>query len=272
MPVALSVAGSDSGGGAGIQADLRAFRFFGVFGTTAITAVTAQNPGGVSGVHPVPPTLVQAQIRAVLNAFAVGACKTGMLFSAAIIREVSAVLKAASVPVVVDPVMVATSGARLLEQDAIATLGEELLPLAAVLTPNLPETAILLGWEPDSEAATVAAARELAERVPGLVLVKGGHAAGARAVDVLSDGDRVWRLSTPEVDAKSAHGTGCSLSAAIAACLARGHAPLDAVVRGKAFVYGSLAAARQVGVGTWAMESPDALDLAAVDVREIPRR
>jgi hydroxymethylpyrimidine/phosphomethylpyrimidine kinase len=269
-PTVLSIAGSDSGGGAGIQADLAAFSWFGTHGTTAITAVTAQNPQAVRGVVALEPDAVQAQIEAVFEAFTVAAVKTGMLFSAPIIRRVAACLRQHRAPgLVVDPVMVATSGARLLQADAVAALLDDLVPLATLITPNLPETAVLLGRPVSTPDEARAAAVALARRQAGLwVLVKGGHADGPEAEDLLAHGDRLWGLRAPRQTARTTHGTGCSLSAAIAAGLARGLEPLEAVRQSKAYVLGRLAAVAQVGPAAWAMVPPEALPLEAIHVTE----
>ena len=273
-PVALTIAGSDSGGGAGIQADLRAFGYFGVFGTSVITAVTAQNPGGVRGVHAVDPAHVRLQMDAVLEAFQVGGIKTGMLFSAEIIRAVAAGLRAHAaagrrIPVVVDPVMVATSGSRLLREDAAETLCRELLPLAAVITPNLPEAEMLCGRALRTPLAAAAAARELAERFGTAVLLKGGHSRETPGTDLFCDGSSLWRLRSPDLaNPASAHGTGCSLSAAAAACLAQGMAPLEALRQAKAYVYGALQSGIRVGPETFAMWSPERLPLADIQVEK----
>lgn len=241
-PVALTIAGSDSGGGAGIQADLRAFATLGVFGTSVLTAVTAQNPRAVTDVQAVALRSVRRQLAAVLEAFAVGAAKTGMLFSPGLIRTVVAGLRCAPrLPLVVDPVMVASSGARLLREDAIRTLREELLPRATLITPNLPEAEILVARSLRSPQAVQAAARELAAATGAGVLIKGGHDTASPAVDVFCDGARLWVLRAPPVqDPPTGHGTGCALSAAIAAGLACGCAPLEAIRRAKAYVLGLL--------------------------------
>jgi len=269
-PTVLSIAGSDSGGGAGIQADLAAFAYFGTFGTTAITAITAQNPHGVRGVYPVDPAGVGAQIDAVFDGFSVAAVKTGMLFSAALIGQVAESLRRHRPRwLVVDPVMVATSGAKLLQDDAVAALRSELLPLASVITPNLPETAVLLGRPVVGDAEALAAAAELAARHPGgWILVKGGHGHSGRSVDVLAHDDGMWVLSAPRQAAPTTHGTGCSLSAAMAACLAHGDAPLAAVRRAKAYVLGRLRTCAAVGPGTWAMVPPLDLPLSEIAVTE----
>ena len=244
--VALSVAGSDSGGGAGIQADLRAFAAFGVHGTTAITALTAQGPAGVAGVVEVEPAFVVLQARTVLAAYPVTGIKTGMLASAPLVSAVAALLRelrpgAGAPRVVVDPVMVATSGARLLRADARRAVLDELLPQADLLTPNLPEAAELLGGAPDgasswSRAEAAGAARELLALGPRAVLVKGGHGAGNVAADVLATRDGLTWIEAPRVDTELTHGTGCMLSAAIAAGLALGWDLESSVRHAKIFV------------------------------------
>jgi hydroxymethylpyrimidine/phosphomethylpyrimidine kinase len=264
------VAGSDSGGGAGIQADLAAFAYFEVFGTTAITAVTAQNPTEVTAIRALSPGIVAAQIEAVFAAFAVGAVKTGMLFDADIIRAAAGALARRSrIPLVVDPVMVATSGARLLRDDAIRCLREELLPLAAVITPNLPEAEILAGRPLDSRERVRDAALALAREFEATVMIKGGHAEGAEAWDIVSDGRRIQELAAPRAAAPGFHGTGCSLSAAAAALLARGEAVPEALRRAKAYVLGRLRRSIRVGPETWGMAPPAMLPLADIRIREI---
>ncbi len=231
-PMALSIAGSDSGGGAGIQADLRAFGALGVRGATVITALTAQNPGAVLGVSEVPPAFVALQFRAVMDAMPVTAIKTGMLASARLVDAVSELLGRArasrpELRVVVDPVMVATSGARLLESDARRSVLARLAPLADVLTPNLHEAAVLLGldaregpaWSREERGE---AARTLLRCGARAVLVKGGHGSEPLAADALATASGLTWLEAPRVAASSTHGTGCMLSAAIAAGLARG--------------------------------------------------
>ena len=244
--VAMSIAGSDSGGGAGIQADLRAFHAFGVHGTTAITALTAQSPAGVTGVVEVSPEFVVLQARTVAKAFPVTAIKTGMLASRKLVSAVAVLLGelragAASPRVVVDPVMAATSGARLLHPDARRAIMDELLPQADLLTPNLPEAAELLGLDPRGASAWTrddqqAAARELLDFGPRAVLVKGGHGTGDVAADVLATDDGITWLEAPRVRVASTHGTGCTLSAAIAAGLALGWDLGDAVRQAKIFL------------------------------------
>lgn len=231
VPVALAIAGSDSGGGAGVQADLKTFSSLGVFGTSAITCLTAQNPDGVDRVEEVLPAMVAQQIRTVCSGFPVAAAKTGMLFSAPIIRAVAREVKARGLrKLVVDPVMIATSGARLLRADAVAALCRQLLPLATVITPNLPEAEALLGGEILSLADMKSAAEALTRRFGCATVVKGGHGAGNRVHDILFDGKRVTVLTSPRLKVRETHGTGCTFSAALTAGLARGK-PLDTAFR-----------------------------------------
>lgn len=251
-PIALTIAGSDSSGGAGIQADLKTFSAHGVYGASVLTALTAQNTGGVQGVHAVPAAFVAAQMASVLDDLDVKAVKTGMLADAAIIRAVADGLArlAPAIPLVLDPVMVATSGDVLLAPDAIETLRSVLIPRATLITPNLPEAAQLLG-EPiaQNEAAAAAQLGRLSRLGAKAVLLKGGHGEGREAVDLLAVGDRVVRLASPRIDTRNTHGTGCTLSAAIAARLAQG-AGLETAVRGaKDYVHGAIAAGIDLGVG-----------------------
>jgi len=238
IPVALTVAGSDSGGGAGIQADLKTFHSLGVFGTSAITCITAQNPSGVSAVQPVRPRIVAEQIERVLEAFPVRAAKTGMLYDAAIIKTVAGIFHRQNMRnLVVDPVMIATSGAVLLKRNAVAALVTELLPLAAVVTPNLAEAEALTGRRLRTLSEVREAARDLAEKFGVPFLVKGGHLPGmSRAVDVLCDGRRIVEFSAPVVRDARPHGAGCTFSAAIEAHLARGFSLAESIRRAKVFV------------------------------------
>ena len=250
LPVALTIAGSDSGGGAGIQADLKTFHAFGVFGTSAVTAITAQNTTGVSAVHPVPPQIVRAQIDAVAVDLRPRALKTGMLATAELVDVVAEAIAAQGLPAcVMDPVMVAASGHRLLEPEAEATLARRLLPLAALVTPNLHEAALLTGTEVDSLAAMKAAARHLVKMGAGAALVKGGHLPSGEAADVFWDGreERIWRR--PRITTRHVHGTGCTLSAAVAAGLARGTRLPRAVDAAIDFVARAIASAPGLGAG-----------------------
>jgi hydroxymethylpyrimidine/phosphomethylpyrimidine kinase len=232
--VALTVAGSDPSGGAGIQADLKTFSALGAYGTAVLTALTAQNTRGVSGVHPVPAEFVGEQLRTLLGDVTVHATKLGMLGSAAVVREVATVLAdRPGGPVVCDPVMVATSGDRLIDEDAVDAVRTVLLPVTDLITPNVPEAAALLRAAPATtvdELAPQAAA--LLELGPGAVLLKGGHLGGAESVDVLVTAAGVVETRRPRVDTTSTHGTGCTLSSALAALAARVRlaapgAPLD---------------------------------------------
>ena len=228
VPRCLTIAGSDSGGGAGIQADLKAFAAAGCFGMTAIVALTAQNTTGVTAVHELPPEFVRAQLEAVFSDLGVDAAKTGMLFSAPIIETAADFLREHPLPLVVDPVMVASSGARLLREDAVAALVGRLFPLATVVTPNLDEARALAGTDEED-------GYELAERLHALgaaaVIVTGGH--GAHAVDHLFDGDVHVEIPVPRHDVAATHGAGCTHSATLAALLARGLA-LHEAARGAA--------------------------------------
>lgn len=248
---ALTVAGSDSGGNAGIQADVRAFHCFGLHACTVVAALTAQNPSGVYAVDVPEPGFVASQLRAVLPVYGIGAAKTGMLATAGIIDAVAAEFAARrDLPLVVDPVMVATSGAKLIADDAASSLSGRLMPLATLATPNLPEAEALAGCGPvRSRSDMVAAARAICRAAGCAVLVKGGHRAGAEAEDLLWTPDSgAWWFSSPVVEAPlSTHGTGCSLSAAIAASVARGSDLRTAVAEGKAYVYGAIANAVRVG-------------------------
>lgn len=247
--VALTIAGSDSGAGAGIQADLSTFAALGVFGTSAITAVTAQNTCGVRAVHVVPAEVVDAQMMAVVEDLHPRAAKTGMLATASIMAAVASRARSGDLPpLVVDPVMVSSSGARLLDEDAERSYLDLLFPLAAVVTPNLREASLLVGRTLRTTDDMAAAARQLQGYGPRLVVVKGGHLPGAEAVDVAYDGEKVTELRSPWVDTPNVHGTGCTLSAATAAHLATGSAPLPALASAKEFVSAALA-----GGASWSL-------------------
>jgi hydroxymethylpyrimidine/phosphomethylpyrimidine kinase len=248
VPIALTVAGSDPSGGAGIQADLKTFAAFDVYGAAVLTCATAQNTTRVFATGELPVELVAAQLDAVLDDLAVGALKTGMLGRAAIVEVVAARLATRAIPVVVDPVMVATSGDALLTPDGVAALRARLLPLARLVTPNLDEAAVLGGRPVRTLAEMRDAARAIAALGPRAVLVKGGHLAGA-ACDVLLDGDDLHDLAAERVDVGPLHGSGCTLSAAICAGLARGDALVDAVTIAKRFVHEAIVRAPAVGQG-----------------------
>lgn len=250
MKIALTIAGSDSGGGAGIQADLKTFHQFGVFGTSAVVAITAQNTRGVRGVHPIPLELVRSQLAALAEDLPPDAVKTGMLATAALVRGVASAVEEHGFPnLVVDPVMVASSGDRLLDENAVETVTDLLIPRARVVTPNRDEAQLLTGREIETEHDMIDAGRQLLERGASAALVKGGHLRGDTVVDVLvtANGDR--RFEHPRIDTSSTHGTGCTLSAAIAAGLALGRSLEDAVERALAFVHRAIAAAPGLGHG-----------------------
>ena len=249
--IALTIAGSDSSGGAGIQADLRTFSALGVYGASAITALTAQNTLGVEAVQVVPPDFVLKQIEAVARDLRVGAIKIGMLATSAVIDAVAEGLKAfGRVPIVLDPVMVAASGDALLDEDALATLRSVLLPLATLITPNLPEAAKLLrSTEAKNEREMGEQAQALKRIGAKAVLIKGGHAEGANAVDLYVDGEGDMRLEAPRVTTRNTHGTGCTLSSAIAAELAKGATLREAVAKAKAYVTAAIGAADELHIG-----------------------
>jgi len=253
VPKALTIAGSDSGGGAGIQADLKTFSAFRVFGMSVITAVTAQNSVGVQGVFNLPPEFVGRQIDSVLSDFDADAVKIGMLSTAPIIGVVADRLRAhGTVRVVLDPVMIAKSGDALLQPDARAALAKELLPLALVVTPNLHEAAALAEMEVATEADMEEAARRILALGPRNVLVKGGHLRDS-ATDILWNGRDFTRFAAPRLASTSTHGTGCTFSSAIAACLARGHALRDAISESKAYVTAAIREGFQAGRGVGAL-------------------
>lgn len=247
-PAVLSIAGSDSGGGAGIQADLKTFENFRVFGTTAVTCITAQNPDGVRSVQALSADLVSDQIRAVCEAFPVAAAKTGMLYSVEIIRAVAQTVVQQGIPVlVVDPVMVASSGAQLLKPDAVEALCNDLLPHARVVTPNAHEAEILWGHPVRSVDDLKAAARDICERYDVACIAKGGHLPGEEVIDVLFDEGQEWVFKGPRILADQTHGCGCSFSAALTACLARGKHLGEAFATAKKFVAEAIKHAPSVG-------------------------
>ena len=249
-PIALTIAGSDSGGGAGIQADLKTFSAFEVYGTSAVTAITAQNTVGVSSIHAVPIAMVRAQIDAVATDLRPNALKTGMLMNEGLVCEVAAAIREHRLNrYVMDPVMVATSGDRLLDSGAEKSLLTELLPLTTLITPNLHEAALLVGQPLHSLKDLQAASRNLVERGAGAALIKGGHLEGD-AIDILWDGseERIWQR--PKINTTRTHGTGCTLSAAITAGLAHGEDLGDAVNQAIQFVVRAIRTAPQLGRGT----------------------
>ncbi|WP_026782695.1 bifunctional hydroxymethylpyrimidine kinase/phosphomethylpyrimidine kinase [Pleomorphomonas koreensis] len=249
--IAVTIAGSDSGGGAGIQADLKTFSALGVYGASVITALTAQNTLGVTAIHEAPADFVRAEIDAVFSDLDVGAVKIGMLASPELIRTVAGGLRDyGQRRVVLDPVMVATSGDSLLKSEAVATLRDELFPLATLITPNLPEAARLIGRPVENEPdAMLSAARDLLALGPQAVLIKGGHGTSAESADLFLDADGPRWLSAPRHPTRNTHGTGCTLSSAIAAGLARGLDLAAAVAEGKAYVTAAIVAADRLTIG-----------------------
>jgi hydroxymethylpyrimidine/phosphomethylpyrimidine kinase len=250
VPAALTIAGSDSSGGAGIQADLKTFAALGVYGTSAITAVTAQNTTGVMAALNLPSDLVAAQIEAVAADIRLHATKTGMLGSAAIVEAVAAAIKDFDLPlVVVDPVILATSGDRLLDEDGATALVTELLPRAFVVTPNLPEAEVLSGVRIRSLDDAREAARKIHELGASSVIVKGGHGDGADLVDLLFDGEQFTELRTERQTTVNTHGTGCTFASALTAFLALGHPLRGAAARAQAYVAGAIRHALPIGKG-----------------------
>jgi hydroxymethylpyrimidine/phosphomethylpyrimidine kinase len=251
LPRALTIAGSDSGGGAGIQADLKTFFALGCHGMSAITALTAQNTVAVTGVFEVDPRFVVEQVEAVATDIGVDAAKTGMLASAPLVEAVAKAVEAFEIPrLVVDPVAVSKHGDRLLAEDAVDAVRSRLLPLAEVVTPNLHEAATLAGTGPiETRAQMEDAARAIHALGPRTVLVKGGHLDGGESVDLFYDGDRFTELRGPRFDTKDTHGTGCALSAAIAARLAHGDPTLDALHEAKRFISGAIERSLRMGSG-----------------------
>ena len=270
-PVALTVAGSDSGGGAGAQADLRTFNAFGIYGTSAITGVTSQNPFEVRRIDLLPPEAVRAQLDAVLDRIAVRWAKSGMLGCAAVVEVVAATVKERKLPLVCDPVMVSTSGARLLEPDAVAAVREKLLPAAKWITPNLPEAELLLDTKIDSLEKCADAAKKLHDLCGADVLLKTGHAGFTPgADDVVCRGGKLYLLGSERIDVPplAAHGTGCTLSAALAAGFAAGASWTQALCDAKAFVLGSLAECAAIGRDLSAMYPPVGDFSGAVTLKE----
>jgi hydroxymethylpyrimidine/phosphomethylpyrimidine kinase len=250
LPIALTIAGSDSGGGAGIQADLKTFHQYNVHGCSVVTAVTAQNTREVAAVHPIPPEVVRAQLKAVIEDLTPDAVKTGMVVDSSIVLSIEEGLKLlGDVPYVLDPVMISTSGHRLVDETAQAAIVDRLLPHATVVTPNLPEAEALTGNPVRDLADMRAAGQSIMDLGAAAVLVKGGHLPGAMAVDLLvtPSGEQTWHR--PRLRTRHTHGTGCTLSAAIAAALATGCGLADSVDRGLDFVARALSSAPGIGSG-----------------------
>ena len=249
-PTAMTIAGSDSGGGAGIQADLKTFAALGVYGTSALTAVTAQNTLGVTAIHEVPTDVIAAQMDAILSDIGADAVKTGMLSSSDIIETVAKELQRHSIAqLVVDPVMVAKGGDRLLQEDAVESLKTRLLPLATVVTPNLPEAEVLTGITIRNTKDVRNAARAIVSMGAKSVVVKGGHLAGKEALDIFYDGIGFREFSAPRIDTKNTHGTGCTFATAIAAGLAKGSPLVEAVAQAKTYVTEAIRASLDIGSG-----------------------
>jgi hydroxymethylpyrimidine/phosphomethylpyrimidine kinase len=249
--IAVTIAGSDSGGGAGIQADLKTFSALKVFGASVITALTAQNTQGVQSIHDVPADFIAAQIDSVFSDLKVDAVKIGMLSQVGVIETVAAGVERHGLSrVVLDPVMVAASGDRLLSEDAIEALRHVLLPHAAIVTPNLPEAAAILGEDVAQDEETM---RDQGKRIlamgPSAVLIKGGHGSGPESTDLLIESTNVHRFPAPRIDTRNTHGTGCTLSSAIAAKLAQGYTLHPAVEAAKAYISAAIAAGRDLDIG-----------------------
>lgn len=269
----MTIAGSDSGGGAGIQADLRTFAVLGVWGTSAITSVTVQNTQEVSVVSDVPADIVAAQIRAVAGDIGLDAAKTGMLSSAEIISAVSGALEEVGIRnLVVDPVFVSKHGDRLLREDAVESLRTKLLPLASLVTPNLPEASGLVGFDVAKERDMQRAADRILAMGAAAALIKGGHLEGGQADDLYADGDRTEWIRGERIDSVHTHGTGCVLSAAVAAHLARGDDRFDAVVKAKAFVTEAIRHAPRVGRGIGPVDPGWSLRTGSRNAAEVLRR
>lgn len=276
IPNVVSIAGSDPSGGAGIQADLKTFSALGTYGMAVLTALTAQNTRSVTGIHVPPAAFVEAEIAAILDDIRVDAVKIGMVANAEVADAIARRLEAATAPggpidrdsLVVDPVMVAKSGDRLLEEDAIAAVRDRLVPLAGLITPNLPEAAVLTGLsEPTDAEGMTAMAQALKTLGPGAVLLKGGHLGGRGSDDVFFDGQRLVRLHAPRIASRNTHGTGCTLSSAIAAMIPQSPNLETAVRRAKDYLTGAILAAERLAVGhghgpthhfhaLWAAERP----------------
>ncbi len=258
-PAALTIAGSDSSGGAGIQADLRTFAAFGVFGCSAITAITAQNPRELTRVDAIPAAGIEAQIKAVLSTITVRAAKTGMLFNTEIIEAAARVLTGQKLSLVVDPVMISTSGVTLLKEEAITVLVNKLLPLASWVTPNIPEAELLLGCEIKTKREAINAAAEFEKRWDCSVILKAGHfdVKSDIAADIVCHEGKIYELSSPRVaDSNAAHGTGCTLSSALVAAFALDIPWKKALRMAKGFVYGSLNECITIGSGVEVMYPP----------------
>ena len=253
--IALTIAGSDSGGGAGIQADLKTFAAHGVYGVSVVTAITAQNTVGISAISPLEADLVTAQIEAVVSDFGVHAAKTGMLPNAAVVEAVAAAVADLEIPyLVVDPVICASSGDRLMDEEAVAAMKVELFPRTFLVTPNIPEAEVLSGIAIRTEDDRHEAARRLAALGPTAVVVTGGHFPSAEIVDLLYDGDRFTEVRTARVAGDSTHGTGCTFAAAITAHIALGRSVQEAIPLAQEYVAGAIRQAPGIGRGRGPMQ------------------
>lgn len=247
--IALTIAGSDSGGGAGIQADIKTFQELGVFGTTAITALTAQNTLGVHGIFDVTPKFLKQQIEAVLADFDVKAIKTGMLFSAELIEVVAESMEGQEIPLVVDPVMIAKGGESLLQEKAVTALKTKLLPLTTICTPNIPEAEVLTGMTISNSTDIEQAAKEIVAMGVQYVVMKGGHLHGEYSSDIVYWNEGSFSVKTPRVETKDTHGTGCTFSAAITANLAKGLSIEEAIIEAKKFIHLAISTPLSIGQG-----------------------
>ncbi|MEA2011829.1 MAG: bifunctional hydroxymethylpyrimidine kinase/phosphomethylpyrimidine kinase [Verrucomicrobiota bacterium] len=257
-PTVLTIGGSDSGGGAGIQADLRAFYYFKVFGTSVITAVTAQNPNIVADIHPVPIKNLKSQLISVLSAFSVSHIKIGMLFSVEIIEVITEILSeySNSVKLIVDPLMISTSGRPLLEKNAVQILKNLLIPMADIITPNLPEAHILAEINPEEDISSEKLAEILTKKYDTAVLLTGGHSKEQieKVIDILCFEDSLYSISNPRIkNCRTTHGTGCSVSAALTACLANGMSPYEAAEKAVQYVRMSLKNTIKIGENAHAL-------------------
>ncbi|MFC7687722.1 bifunctional hydroxymethylpyrimidine kinase/phosphomethylpyrimidine kinase [Ureibacillus sp. GCM10028918] len=247
--IALTIAGSDSGGGAGIQADIKTFQELGVFGTTAISSLTAQNTLGVHGIFEVTPEFLKQQIEAVLSDFNVQAIKTGMLFSAELIEVIAEFMKMQNIPLVVDPVMIAKGGESLLKEEAVTALKTELLPLTTICTPNIPEAEVLTGMTINNESDIEQAAKKILAFGVQYVVMKGGHLHGEFSIDTVYWEGGYFIMKTPRVQTKDTHGTGCTFSAAITAHLAKGLSIEEAIIEAKRFIQLAISTPLSIGNG-----------------------
>ncbi len=271
IPVCLTVAGSDSSGGAGIQADLKTFEYFNVFGASVITAVTAQNPMAVKSIHPIPATEVKSQLKAVFDTLNITAIKTGMLYSVDIISSLLEFLEQIKYRffLVVDPVMVAGCGASLSNDATIDTHFMKLLKRSNLVTPNIPEAELLLNKHLSFKYNLIEAVKELADKYQSKFLLKGGHSKSDNAIDYFSDGSNVYEFVSPHISANCTHGTGCRLSSAIAANISKGENILDAIRLAKSYINQSIAQIEKVGKNCFALGQPHTIDIVGIKINRI---